>query len=58
MAIDRSQEEMVTRCWAWMLVIGFSPVLIPLAVLSIPYFAYKGVKAVSKKCTTIPPEQK
>ena len=57
--IDRSREEMVSCCWDWMVVlIGFSPILIPLAVLSSPYFAYKGVKALSKKCMVVPEEQK
>ena len=50
MALDRSKEQMVSSCWNWMVVfIGFSPILIPLAILSSPYFAYKGVK----KCMEI-----
>jgi hypothetical protein len=57
--IDRSKEQMVSSCWNWMVVvIGFSPILIPLAILSTPYFAYKGVKALSKKCMVVPDQQK
>lgn len=49
MALDRSKEQMVSSCWNWIVFIGFSPILIPLAILSSPYFAYKGVK----KCMEI-----
>jgi hypothetical protein len=52
--IDRSKEQMVSCCWNWaVVVIGFSPVLIPMAIISTPYFAYKGVKALSKKCRKV-----
>jgi len=55
--IDRSKEEIVSTFWASMLLIVFSPVLVPLAILSTPYLAYRGIKAVSKKCMTNPPEE-
>lgn len=58
MQIDRSRERAVECAFAWMLLIMLSPMWIPVAVVCSPYLAYKGVKAVSKKCTTIPPDMK
>ena len=60
MAIDRSKEDIVMNCFNGMVIAMTLPIWLPAAVVVgvvwSPYFLYKGVKAVSKRCTKVDQE--